>query len=126
VDGVGVGRGKLVGDRDVVDLDRDVLLLIDEGLDLIVDGDEGLGDVLAAAVALDERDDGLRLGGGLQRERGAGRGKGGEPHHLAAGEAKGRHGGTSSHKSCRHDCRHGELTARSTNQNRSLTSYMAL
>jgi hypothetical protein len=92
VNGVGVGGGELVGGRDVVDLDRDVFLCPDDGADLVVDGGQGVGDVLAAAFALHQRHRRALLGGGLRRERGAGGDHRGEAQHLAAGESRGPHG----------------------------------
>ena len=60
VDGVGVGRGELLDRRDEVRLDDHVLLLPENGQDPVLDEGQGLGHVLPAVVAPDERDDTLR------------------------------------------------------------------
>jgi len=62
VDSVRVRRRQLVDGGDVVDLDDDVLLGLQAGPDLVVDGGERLLDVLAAAIAFNQGDGGIPLG----------------------------------------------------------------
>ena len=53
---VGVRGGKLIHRVDDVRLDDDVLLLAQLGQDLVIDGSERRANVLAAVVALHDRD----------------------------------------------------------------------
>ena len=77
VEGVGVARGERLDERDHVRLHDHVLLLPQDGQDLVLDEGERLGHVLSADVPAHERDDArrhrLRAQPAGRRHRGAGR-----------------------------------------------------